>query len=155
LLACGACGELARCERCDGPLAQTDSSGRPPGAAHVAETLRCRRCGQERPSVCAACGSRRWRGVRPGGAEGGRELEALAGLPVAEVSSETGNGPGPDVPVVVGTEAALHRVRGVGTVVFLDFDQELLAPRYRAGEQALALLARASRVVGGRAGRGR
>jgi primosomal protein N' (replication factor Y) len=56
--------------------------------------------------------------------------------------------------VLVGTEAVLHRLRGAGTVVFLDFDQELLAPRYRAGEQALALLARASRLVGGR-GRGR
>jgi primosomal protein N' (replication factor Y) len=60
-----------------------------------------------------------------------------------------------DVPLIVGTEAVLHRVREVGTVVFLDFDQELLAPRYRAGEQALALLARASRLVGGRTGRGR
>jgi len=35
-------------------------------------------------------------------------------------------------------------------VAFLDFDQELLASRYRAGEEALALLARASRLVGGR-----
>jgi len=35
-------------------------------------------------------------------------------------------------------------------VAFLDFDQELLAPRFRAGEEALALLARASRLVGGR-----
>jgi primosomal protein N' (replication factor Y) len=40
-------------------------------------------------------------------------------------------------------------------VVFLDFDHELLAPRYRAGEQALALLALASRVVGGRRRTGR
>jgi primosomal protein N' (replication factor Y) len=31
--------------------------------------------------------------------------------------------------------------------VFLDLDQELLAPRYRAVEQALALVARAARVV--------
>ncbi len=40
-------------------------------------------------------------------------------------------------------------------VVFLDFDNELLAPRYRAGEQALALLALASRLVGGRRRSGR
>ena len=145
LLACVACGELARCERCEGPLAQTDAS----------DTLRCRRCGQERPSVCAVCGSQRWRVLRPGVARVREELEALAGLPVGEVSSQTADDAGIDAPVVVGTEAVLHRVRGVGTVVFLDFDQELLAPRYRAGEQALALLARASRVVGGRTGRGR
>jgi primosomal protein N' (replication factor Y) len=40
-------------------------------------------------------------------------------------------------------------------VAFLDFDQELLAPRYRAAEAALAMLARAARLVGGRAGGGR
>jgi primosomal protein N' (replication factor Y) len=37
----------------------------------------------------------------------------------------------------------------------LDLDAELLAPRYRAGEQAMALLARAARLVGGRDGGGR
>jgi primosomal protein N' (replication factor Y) len=40
-------------------------------------------------------------------------------------------------------------------VAFLDFDQHLLAPRFAAGEEALALLARAARVVGGREGGGR
>ena len=39
-------------------------------------------------------------------------------------------------------------------VAFLDLDQELLAPRYRAAEQALALLARAARA-GRRPGRRR
>jgi primosomal protein N' (replication factor Y) len=38
----------------------------------------------------------------------------------------------------------------MGVVAFLDFDQELLAPRYRAAEQALGLLVRAARVLGGR-----
>jgi primosomal protein N' (replication factor Y) len=52
--------------------------------------------------------------------------------------------------VLIGTEAVLHRVRGAGLVAFLDFDQELLAPRYRAAEEALALLVLASRAVGGR-----
>ena len=50
----------------------------------------------------------------------------------------------------VGTEAVLHRVTEADAVAFLDFDQELLAPRYRAVEEALALLARAARLVGGR-----
>ena len=35
-------------------------------------------------------------------------------------------------------------------MAFLDLDQELLAPRYRAAEEALGLLARASRLLGGR-----
>ncbi len=67
-----------------------------------------------------------------------------------------GTGPLPAAPVLVGTEAVLYREGelrkggGVGAVAFLDFDQELLAPRFRAGEEALALLARASRLVGGR-----
>jgi len=38
-------------------------------------------------------------------------------------------------------------------VCFLELDQELTAPRFRAGEEALALLARASRLVGGSRGR--
>ena len=40
-------------------------------------------------------------------------------------------------------------------MAFLDLDEELLAPRFRAAEQALALLARAARLAGGRAGGGR
>jgi len=59
----------------------------------------------------------------------------------------------PDRRVLVGTEALLHRLPARwhgGAVAFLDFDQELLAPRFRAGEQALALLARAARAVGPR-----
>jgi primosomal protein N' (replication factor Y) len=70
---------------------------------------------------------------------------------VAEVDASTDALP--DADVLIGTEAVLHRVRvaserAVGIVAFLEFDQELLALRYRAGEQALALLARAARVVG-------
>ena len=49
--------------------------------------------------------------------------------------------------VVVGTEAVLHQAGRADAVAFIDFDQELLAPRYRASEQAFALLARGARVV--------
>jgi primosomal protein N' (replication factor Y) len=55
----------------------------------------------------------------------------------------------------MGTEAALHRVDHAGLVVFLDIDQHLLAPRFGAGEETLALLARAARLVGSRTGGGR
>ncbi|MCU1457693.1 MAG: replication restart helicase PriA, partial [Actinomycetia bacterium] len=64
----------------------------------------------------------------------------------------------PDVDVLVGTEAVLHRVprgRRVGLVAYLDFDQELLAERYRAPEQALWLLVRAARLTGPRSRDGR
>ena len=60
-----------------------------------------------------------------------------------------------DCDVLIGTEAVLHRAASADVVAFLDLDAELLAPRYRAGEQAMALLARAARLVGGRAGGGR
>ena len=143
LLACAACGELTRCEVCQGAVEQ-------PGEG----TLRCRRCGAERPTVCAMCGATRLRVLRAGVSKARDELERLAGRPVVEVSAEAA-GSVDDAPVIVGTEAVLHRVTRADVVAFLDFDQELLAPRYRAGEEALALLARAGRLVGGRRGGGR
>ena len=140
LLACRACGELARCERCDAAVTQPSEA-----------VLACVRCGAERPVVCAACGATRMKALRQGVTRVRDEIEALVGEPVAEVTGATG--PPGDVRVVVGTEATLHQVPRADVVAFLDLDQELLAPRYRAAEQALGLLARGARVAGGR-GRG-
>jgi primosomal protein N' (replication factor Y) len=139
LLACAACGELARCERCGSLVAQAD------------EALVCRRCGLARPVVCAACGGTRLKVLRPGVSRLREELAALLGVGVAEVAGPAGEGPVPDEPVLVGTEAVLHRVRHAAAVAFLDFDQHLLAARLGAEEAALALLVRAGRLVGGRA----
>src|SRR5690606_21355941 len=50
----------------------------------------------------------------------------------------------------VGTEAVLHRVGRADVVAFLDLDAELFAPRFRAAEHALVLIARAGRLVGPR-----
>ncbi len=76
---------------------------------------------------------------------------------VAEVDAATAALP--SAGVLVGTEAVLHRAdaapSGIELVAFLEFDQELLATRYRAAEQALWLLVRAARVVGGKRGDGR
>ncbi len=144
LLACAACRELIRCEPC--------------GAAvdGVEDGLSCRRCGSTRPRICLACGGTRLATLRVGVTRAREELELLANRPVAEVSADTAAGPPPaDVPILVGTEAVLHRVADARAVAFLDFDQELLAPRYRSAEAALAMLARAARLVGGRAGGGR
>ena len=143
LLSCAACGELARCEVC----AAAVSSPR-------AGLLHCPRCGHDRPSVCARCGSTRLKALRIGTGRARDELEALAGRPVGEVDSTSTELPGTDV--LIGTEALLHRLdpsSRLATVAFVDFDQELLAPRVRAGEEALALLAHASRLVRGRVGR--
>jgi len=144
LLACAACRELVRCEACGAAVDGTD------------EGLSCRRCGAVRPRVCLACGGTRLATLRVGVTRAREELEALANRPVAEVSADTAAGPPPGaVPILVGTEAVLHRVPAAHAVAFLDFDQELLAPRYRAAEAAIGLLARAARLVGGRAAGGR
>jgi primosomal protein N' (replication factor Y) len=143
LLACKACGELARCERCDAAVVQ-------PG-----DQLVCARCGTVRPAVCASCGASRLRTLRQGVTRVRDEIAALIGEPVDEVTAASGSSAAPGSRVVVGTEATLHQIDRADAVAVLDFDQELLAPRYRAAEQALGLLARAARVVGGKAGGGR
>lgn len=144
LLACRACGELVRTG--DGRAAMMITEG----------VLVSADGGEQRPAVCLGCGSTVLRNLRAGVARAREELEALLGEPVAEVTAATpaaDDGAGPRV--VIGTEAALYRVSSAEAVAFLDFDQELLAPRQRAHEQALALLARAARMLGGRSGQGR
>jgi primosomal protein N' (replication factor Y) len=144
LLACVACETLARCERCDAAVALPE-----PGL------LRCPRCGTERPVVCLACGATKMKNLRPGVSRVREELSALISEPVAEIfagDADIGDTGRVDARVVVGTEAALHRLPRADAVAFLDFDQELLAPRYRGAEQALALLARAARLVRSRPG---
>jgi len=149
LLACATCGELARCERC-GAVVEETAAPEPRGC------LRCRRCSQVRPVVCVACGSVRLKVLRAGVSRVREELEHLAGQPVAEVTADTSSGSPPTAAaVLVGTTAVLHRLAGAWAVAFLDIDQELLAPRWRAAEEALALLALAARMVGGRSAGGR
>ncbi|HVA03329.1 MAG TPA: hypothetical protein VMU64_06215 [Acidimicrobiales bacterium] len=167
LVGCGACGELARCERCGAALelvADARRGARRQPASSLAPDveavplLRCRQCGEERPVVCARCGTTRMKALRLGVTRVREELEALAGVEVAEVWGPAAGVDGEDdavrrARVVVGTEAALHRVPDASVVAFLEFDSELLAPRFRAGEQAMALLARAARLVAGWGGR--
>jgi primosomal protein N' (replication factor Y) len=153
LLACAACGELARCERCEAAVAEADA-----GAGGIS-LLACATCGATRPRACVRCDSTKLKVLRSGVTRVREELAAL--LPdvgVAMVDAATGDLPAE--PVLIGTEAVLHRVAphpagGTSVVVFLDFDAELLAPRFRAGEQALWLLARAARLVGPRSAGGR
>lgn len=143
LLACRQCRELTRCERCDAAVALDDEGN-----------LICLRCETVRPPVCLACGSGRFANLRPGVTRLREELEAAANRTAVLVTGQDDGRPA-DAGVYVGTEAALHRVDRADTVAFLDFDREVLAPRYRAGEQAMALLVRAARLVGPRARGGR
>jgi primosomal protein N' (replication factor Y) len=139
LLACSGCGQLAQCEKCGSALAQL-----------AAGELTCRNCHAIRPVVCPACGSTRFKNLRMGVDRVRSDLEALLRRPVAEVTASGWVEGGTDSAVVVGTEAALHQARRADLVAFLEFDQELVAPRYRATEQALALLSKAARLVGPR-----
>lgn len=135
LLACASCRALATCERCDAPVVQDDAGD-----------LACRRCGVRRPQVCRRCGDSNMANLRPGTSRIAEELSAASGGRDVSVVGSTG-----DVgaaPILVGTEAALHRRVDVDEVWFLDADQELAAPRYRAVECFLALVARAARLVG-------
>jgi len=137
LLACAHCGELAQCTAC-GAAVQQDESG-----------LRCPRCDAQRPVICAACGRLRMKTLRAGVSRLREEVAALLGVEVGEVSGPEG-GAIAQTPVLIGTEAVLHRVRRASAVVFLDIDLHLLAPRFSATDETLGLLVRASRLVGSR-----
>jgi primosomal protein N' (replication factor Y) len=143
-LACRSCRALQRCERCQAAVTQTREG-----------VLRCARCGLERPVVCQSCGSSSLVALRPGVTALAEQVGAAAGRRAVEVTGEDADPPDASVSLFVGTEAVLHRVPRADVVAFLDFDAELLAPRFRADEQALALHARAARLVGPRADGGR
>jgi primosomal protein N' (replication factor Y) (superfamily II helicase) len=138
ILACRSCRTLARCERCEAAVGLSDQG-----------TLVCRRCGTERPAMCLVCNGTAFSNLKPGVTRLREELEAAAGRSVVAVTGRD-PGPPPAAGVYVGTEAVLHRVEHADVVAFLDIDLELLAPRYRAAEQALGLLARAARLLGPR-----
>lgn len=144
LLACNTCGDLARCERCGATVVQHDGD------------LGCPQCEATRPLVCLHCHATRFKAVKPGVTKVRDDLAALVPrASVVAVDRGTASDADLDADILVGTEAVLHRAGGearhVGLVAFLELDQELLAPRARAAEQALWLLVRAARLVGPRA----
>jgi primosomal protein N' (replication factor Y) len=136
LIACAKCRTILRCENCDAAVNQRDE-----------ETLECPRCNTARPVVCQACGSSSCALLKPGVSRLREELQAAANRTVAEVTSVTTE-VNQRVNVFVGTEAVLHRVQTADTVVFLDIDAELLAPRYRTSELVGTLIVHAARLVG-------
>jgi primosomal protein N' (replication factor Y) len=113
-----------------------------------------------RPAVCVKCGSGKLAVLKAGVSRLREELAAAAGRRVDEVVEVSSGGTAEKSEdnknsevvdqtkmLFVGTEAALHRVRDVDTVVFLDIDQEISAPRYRAAEITLSLVVHAARLV--------
>ena len=149
LLACGSCRELVRCDVCEAAMTMSAS-----------KQLECPRCANVRPAVCVKCGSGKLAVIKAGVSRLREELAAAAGRRVDEVVEVSGGGTAEKSEkdknsevvdqtkmLFVGTEAALHRVRDVDTVVFLDIDQEISAPRYRAAEITLTLVVHAARLV--------
>ena len=143
LLACGGCRELVRCDVCEAAMSMSAS-----------KQLECPRCANVRPAVCTKCGSGKLAVIKAGVSRLREELAAAAGRRVDEVVEISGGeAANKDQEIdqtrmlFVGTEAALHRVRDVDTVVFLDIDQEISAPRYRAAEITLSLVVHAARLV--------
>jgi primosomal protein N' (replication factor Y) len=137
VLACRSCEALIRCETCDAAVGLTSDN-----------VLACTRCGTNRPAVCQACGASNFANLRPGVSRLREELEGAAARPVVEITGADAESlDRPAAGVYVGTEAALYRVSSADVVAFLEFDSEMLAPRFRAAEQALALIIRAGRLA--------
>jgi primosomal protein N' len=92
--------------------------------------------------------------IRSGVTTLARDVTLQLGQAVDEVTATTKNSP-LTARVVVGTEAIFSRVRRCSLVVFVDFDQYLLAPRERARREGILAVAKAGRLVGARSeGRG-
>jgi len=141
LLVCKRCDSVARCGSCD-------------AAVSLGEELRCPRCATTRPSICLGCGSMSFKQLRPGTQRLAEELGALLGVACVEVTADSKEVDA-NARFYVGTEAALYRIRETSLVAFVDIDHHLLAARAGAEIDALRLLARASRLVGGRGPRRR
>lgn len=149
LLACAGCRAIARCEYCDAAVQLTDDG-----------VLVCPRCSAQRPQVCLSCGASKFALLRLGINRLREELAAAAGRQVDEVVEVSGSGKSKEnfnsaAMLFIGTEAVLHRVHQADTVVLLDVDAELFAPRYRATEITLGLITLAARLARKRADGGR
>lgn len=149
LLACATCRAIARCEKCDAAVALLDTG-----------VLRCPRCETQRPQVCSQCKASKFALLKPGVSRLREELAAAAGRSVAEVveisgAAKPGESSHAASMLIIGTEAVLHRIHEADTVVLLDLDAELFAPRYRATEITLGLVVLACRVAASRKEGGR
>ncbi len=137
LFACRKCGELARCATCG------------QGEEEVGEQLACAAPHELRANFCRSCGATNLKRVRVGVTTLARDVAAQLGQVVTEVTARTETSV-PLARVVVGTEALWQRVRRCGVVIFVDFDQYLLAPRDSARRHAVVAVGKAGRLVGSR-----
>lgn len=136
LLACKSCHAVARCEHCDAAMRDIGT-----------ERLECPACGHQRPFVCSGCGSGALSMLRKGVTRAAEEIAAAANRPVRDITGSTETASNTSAGIYVGTEAVLHRVASADVVAFLDFDNEVFAPTYRAAEHAWSLIVLAARLL--------
>lgn len=129
----------ARCASCRTLRACPECGSRPdPGD-------RCPRCGAALGD-CPSCGGRRF---EPLGAGTGRVMEELSGKLGAGMTGDVASGR----TVMVGTERDLPHLPPLRLAVATDADALVRHPGYRAGEEALTLLARVAGRLGPGSGR--
>jgi primosomal protein N' (replication factor Y) len=126
-----------RCVNCRA-LRTCSTCGAAPGRGAA-----CHRCGSPN-GPCTECGGGRF---EPLGAGVGRVVEELARSFGDAVAASPGASP-----VLVGTERDLVGMADVSVGVALDVDGMLLAPNYRAEEEALRVLSRLATFVAGGSG---
>ena len=126
---CVRCRTIRRCPECGSAADRGDV---------------CRRCGSQL-GVCVECGASRF---EPLGAGVGRIVDDLKRL----VRDLVGTIDDPTMAIQVGTERDLPRIAPVDLAAAIDIDGVMLAPHYRAAEDAVRLVARLAGKV--RKGRG-
>jgi len=121
---CTQCRRVRRCQECGSRLGRTEA---------------CGRCGAPSPS-CAHCGSTTF-----------EEMGSVPERLVSEINRRLGPGMSgvhpTQVSVSVGTERDLAGLSGMGLVVAADADSLMLGHNYRAGEEALRILARLANTL--------
>jgi primosomal protein N' (replication factor Y) len=127
---CTGCRRVRRCEQCGSRLGRTEA---------------CGRCGAP-VGACIHCGSVRFE-------EMGSVPERLSG----EINRRIGHGTSgvhpSELSVSVGTERDLAGLGRMGLVVAADTDSLMLGHNYRAGEEALRILARLANTLEAGSGR--
>ncbi len=104
--------------------------------------LACRDRHEPRANFCRNCGATNLKRLRIGVTTLARDVAAQLGQAVSEVTASSALDATLER-VVVGTEAVWQRVRHCGVVIFVDFDQYLLAPSASARHSAITAVGKA------------
>lgn len=136
-LACGRCGELRRCPRCQASLARQPPHG-----------LRCDICGWSHPAAgsCPVCGATPLVPLAAGTQQLATELRRSLSCPVAALEGYAAVAPPPPAVLVTTRGSVLDAPPGqVASVVLLDLDTQVRRPVLDAAEDTLRLAMQVAR----------